>query len=234
MEKIFKNMHSGLTNNQLKIIAMVSMLIDHTGMGIFPEHEIFRIMGRLAFPIFAYMIAEGCFYTKHKIKYLLMIAGLGIGCQVVYTIASHSLYQNILLTFTFSVITIFAIDNFLEKKNKISFLCMCGVIFSVVLISLVFPVIFKEKGFDIDYGFPGVLLPVAVYYSPTKKLKIISASAVLTGMAFLSGGIQFFSLFSVPLLMLYNGKRGKLNMKYVFYIFYPAHLAIIYMIGKII
>ena len=56
----------GLTNNQLKIIAMISMLIDHIGLQMFPDLLIFRIIGRLAFPIFAYMIAEGCFYTKNK------------------------------------------------------------------------------------------------------------------------------------------------------------------------
>ena len=62
----------GLTNNQLKIIAMISMLIDHIGVAMFPNVMILRIIGRLAFPIFAYMIAEGCFYTKNKARYFFI------------------------------------------------------------------------------------------------------------------------------------------------------------------
>ena len=49
----------GLTNNQLKIIAMVSMLFDHVGKELLPQYTVLQIIGRLAFPIFAYMIAEG-------------------------------------------------------------------------------------------------------------------------------------------------------------------------------
>lgn len=225
---------SGLSNNALKIIAMVSMLIDHVGMEIFPTYKIFRIIGRIAFPIFACMISEGCFYTKNRKRYLLLIAGLGIGCQAAYTIVCHSFYMNILLTFSLSVITIFAIDNFIEKKSRLSLLCVSGVASGVICISLIFPLIFKESGFDIDYGFLGVLLPVAVYYSRNKTAKIISAAVILVLMAFMSGEIQFFSLSAIPLLLLYNGKRGKLDMKYVFYIFYPAHLVIIYLIDKMI
>ena len=100
----------GLTNNQLKIIAMISMLIDHIGVQIFPHVLIFRIIGRLAFPIFAYMIAEGCFYTKNKARYLLMVFGLGFICQLVFYFFMNSLYQGILMTFTLSIICIYAID----------------------------------------------------------------------------------------------------------------------------
>ena len=60
----------GLTNNQLKIIAMVSMALDHIGLLFFPDVMLFRALGRIAFPIFAYMIAEGCRYTKNRAKYL--------------------------------------------------------------------------------------------------------------------------------------------------------------------
>ena len=56
----------GLTNNQLKLIAMLSMLIDHVGMLLFPGVRVLRIIGRLAFPIFAYMIAEGCAHTRSR------------------------------------------------------------------------------------------------------------------------------------------------------------------------
>ena len=234
LQFFMKNIQFGLTNNQLKVIAMISMLIDHVGMEIFPEYKILRIIGRLAFPIFAYMIAEGCFHTRNRKKYLLLMSGLGIGCQAVYTIVCHSFYMNILITFSLSVITIFAIDKFRSEKSQKSLFFVALTFLSVIFISVIAPVIFKEKGFEIDYGFLGIMLPVAVYYSPTKWAKFISASAVLLAMTFVSGKILCFSLPAIPLLILYNGKRGKRNMKYVFYIFYPAHLALIYTIDKII
>ncbi len=224
----------GLSNNSLKIIAMVSMLIDHVGFILFPQHQIFRIIGRVAFPIFAYTIAEGCFYTRNRKKYLLMISDLGIACQLVSTIATGSLYQNILITFSLAISVIFAIDNFLNKKKMLSFLLMACTVAGVIFISYIAPVIFKDYGFKVDYGIWGVLIPVFVYFSPTKTLKIFFTTLILAIRIFLVGELQLFALLAIPFLILYNGKRGKLNMKYVFYIFYPAHLAVLYLINELI
>lgn len=223
----------GLSNNSLKIIAMLSMLIDHIGLMIFPQYKIFRIMGRLAFPIFAYMIAEGCFYTRNRKKYFLLISCMGIGCQAVSAIAMYSFHLNILLTFSLSIAVIFSVDNFLNKKNVSSLALAIITVLSVVFLTVIAPVIFEEQGFSVDYGFLGVLFPVTVYYSKTKTLKVISAIVVLSAMTFLNE-IQIYSLLAIPLLILYNGKRGKLNLKYVFYVFYPLHLAVIYLIDKIV
>lgn len=224
----------GLSNNSLKIIAMVSMFIDHVGFILFPQHQIFRIIGRIAFPIFAYMIAEGCFYTRNRKKYLMLIACLGIVCQLVSTIATGSLYQNILITFSLAIAVIFAIDNFLKNKKTPSFLLMAFTVAGVIFISYVAPVIFESYGFKVDYGIWGILLPVFVYFSPTKTLKIFFTTLILAIRIFLVGKLQLFALLAIPFLVLYNGKRGKLKMKYVFYIFYPAHLAILHLINELI
>ena len=64
-------MNIGINAFTLKMIATVAMLIDHIGAVLFPQIEILRIIGRIAFPIFAYMIAEGCVHTKSKKKYFL-------------------------------------------------------------------------------------------------------------------------------------------------------------------
>ena len=100
----------GLTNNQLKIIAMLSMCLDHIGVQLFPGALWLRMAGRLAFPIFAYMIAEGCRYTKNRTRYLLQLAILGVGCQTVFFIAARDWYQGILLTFSISVLIIYAMQ----------------------------------------------------------------------------------------------------------------------------
>ncbi len=224
----------GLNNNQLKIIGMAVMLLDHAGLMLFPQYEILRIIGRLGFPLFAYMIAEGCTYTRNRKKYLLTLLVMAIGIQAVYFIAMGSLYQNVLVTFSLSVMAIFAIDAFARNKNVKSGVMMAVVLSLVVFVSLIAPILFEKQGFVIDYGFFGVLLPVAVYYAKGKAWKLSSTAIILVIRGLLYGELKWFALLSLPLLFLYNGERGKAKLKYVFYIFYPAHLAILYLISLLI
>ena len=72
----------GLTGNQLKIFALIVMTIDHIGHFLLPEFIILRIIGRLAMPVFAWMIAEGCTYTKNPSRYFLTVFGFGLVCGV--------------------------------------------------------------------------------------------------------------------------------------------------------
>ena len=224
----------GLTNNQLKILAMVSMLLDHVGLMLLPEWNFLRILGRLAFPIFAYMIAEGCRHTKNRRKYLLTLLIMALGIQAVYFVAMGSLYQNILLTFTLSVLLICGVDLFLQKKTVARGLLAASAVLLVVFVGAVAPVLFQSAGFVIDYGFFGVLLPVAVYYAPGKLGKLIAVAVILLIRALLYGELKWFAFLALPFLALYNGKRGKYKLKYLFYIFYPAHLLAIYLIEQLL
>ena len=231
----------GLTNNQLKIIAMMSMLCDHIGLLFFPTMDIFRIIGRLAFPIFAYMIAEGCRYTKNRTKYLGMIAGMGIVFQLVYLVAMGSLYQGILVTFSLAIITIYAIDGIFKSKKLWMILASIASLLFVAAFVFVLPVLLKGTDFDIDYGLWGILLPVAVYFLPNRLWRTVGIALILLARAIhytvfpvSLGTLQWFALLSVVLLALYNGERGKAKMKYVFYIFYPAHLVILYGLAMLI
>ena len=236
-----KKLKFGLTNNQLKIIAMVSMLLDHVGLLFFPEEPIFRILGRIAFPIFAYMIAEGCRYTKNRAKYLGIIAGMGIVFQLVYLVAMNSLYQGILITFSLSIITIYAIDEIFKAKKLWGRLAAIGALLLVVAFVVILPILLAGTDFDIDYGVWGILLPVIVYFMPSRPWKVGGASLFLLIRAIYYGffstplvPLQWWSLLSLPLLFLYNGERGRAKMKYVFYIFYPAHLVILYGIAMLV
>ena len=107
----------GLTNNQLKILALIFMTVDHIGVRLFPKYTILRIIGRLAYPIFAYMIAEGCRYTRNKKRYILTMAAFAAVCQIVYFFAMNSLYQCILVTFTLSIALILAFDHMASKRS---------------------------------------------------------------------------------------------------------------------
>lgn len=221
-----------LTNNQLKIFAVASMLLDHVGSELFPQVTLLRILGRIAFPVFSFMIAEGCFFTRDKRKYLLKIAGLGVGCQLVYFIAERSFYQNVLISFSLSILTIFAIRYFLEKKSAKSAVLLIADVAAVGFLCFGMPKLLP--GFHIDYGIFGLILPVAVYFAPNKWLKLLACAVLLVLLSVDMGGVQWYSLISLVFIALYSGTRGKLNLKYLFYVFYPLHLAIIYIIKILI
>lgn len=220
-----------LNNNQLKLLAMVFMLCDHVGKALLPQWLPLQILGRLAMPIFAYMIAEGCRYTRSRQRYFLQLFALALGCQLVYFFAMGSVYQSILVTFSLSLMLIFSMDRFWEKKDFFSGVVLFAAAATVLLTCLALPQWLPNTDFQIDYGLFGVLLPVAVYFAPKKPAKLVACALALVGIALTFGGLQWFSLLALPLLALYNGQRGKWKLKYLFYIFYPAHLALIYLIG---
>ncbi len=222
-----------LTNNQLKIIAMLTMLIDHIGVYLYPSVEWLRIVGRISLPIFAYMIAEGCHYTRHRLRYFLQIAVLAVGCQLVYYFAMDSLYQGILVTFSLAILVIYSVEYFLRKKDTLS----CGLallaISGTIFLTIFAPSAWPNTDFAIDYGIAGVALPVLIYFAPSKWWKLLATTAGIVMLAMALIPMQWWALLSLPFIALYNGERGKLKMKYFFYIFYPAHLVALYLIGML-
>ncbi len=220
----------GLTGNQLKLIALVTMTCDHIGAELFPQLEILRIIGRLAMPIFAYMIAQGCHYTRNKRKYLLTIAATALLCQLVYFFAMGSLYQCILVTFSLSIGLIFTLDTAMKRPCAKNTATAVLAFLTVWVISDLLPQVLP--GFYVDYGFFGILLPVLIWLGRDKWQSILLCGA---GLVLLSRGgtIQWFSLLSLPLLALYNGSRGTARLKYLFYIYYPVHLVLIWLISLV-
>lgn len=204
----------GLNSNQLKLLALLTMTVDHIGVHLFPQYPILRIIGRLAFPIYAYCIAEGCVHTKNRKKYLMQMAGMALLCQLVYFFAMGSLFQCILVTFTLSILTIYAIDSGSSVKAAAA-LC------AVVLITVFLPQWLPNTDFAVDYGLWGVLLPVAVYLSRERGQKLLCTAILL-------------SLLAIFPLALYNGQRGSTRLKGLFYWYYPLHLVAIYGIGLLL
>lgn len=212
-----------LSGNALKIIAAVTMFIDHMGLMLFPGNLLFRIIGRLAFPIYAFMIAEGCKYTTRKSRYFAMIFGLGVVCQTVYYLFAGSTYLSILFTFSLSILTIYALQGYKAHPGVKTGLLFAGAVAAVY---------FLNQVFAIDYGFWGSMVPVcaSMFHGTDCDRKNVNTGMLALGLAILAleiGSIQFFSLLAIPLLLLYSGKRGKWRMKSFFYIFYPAHLVLL-------
>lgn len=208
-----------LNGNMLKIIALISMTLDHVGFLLMNDYLPFRIIGRLAFPIFAYMIAEGCNHTRNKKRYLAGILLLGIMCQIVYYAADRSLYQGVLITFSFSIIVIYSLNKFVPMALSFT---------AVIFLCVVLPVYLSGTDYQIDYGLFGVLLPVLISLPKNRAAKLAMAAVGLIAVSISIGGIQWFSLLALIPLAMYNGRREKTKAKYLFYIYYPLHMAAIY------
>lgn len=229
----------GLSGNSLKIIAAVCMLLDHIGVIFCPRVELLRILGRLAYPIFAYMIAEGCRYTRNRVRYFLMIFGLAAVCQSVYFIYDRDLYMCILVTFSLSILMICLMQNMKNSRGGIRWLWAGAFALSVAAVWHL------NRLLEIDYGFWGCMVPVfaAVFQGRGKVCrgpadrKIVHILMLGLGLVLLAAdleGNQWYSLLALPLLMAYTGKIGRHKMKYFFYIFYPLHLALLEAVAMVL
>ncbi len=227
------------------------MLIDHIGYIFFPRLLILRYIGRLAMPLFAFFIAEGAYYTKNKIKYLLTIGILGIGISIFLSVFNQKLTINILVSFTLSLIMIFLFDGirkYISLNNK-RLTLLFTILFMVYTVSLI---IFMNY-FYIEYGYYAILIPFILsltqskYYKNPKPISnLVKALAFIFAFAlsmvltyyFMNKGlpikIQKYGIFAVFFIIFYNNKRGKYNLKYLFYLFYPLHMVILYGIQYIL
>ena len=203
-------------------------------MQLFPHNALLRIIGRLALPIFAYMIAEGCRYTRNRKKYLVTVLLCGLVCQVVYFVAMGSLYQCILITFSLSIVLIYCLDAARSRSARRDWLLLLLALCAVYFLSAVLPRLLPGTDYAIDYGFFGILLPVCFYLGPTRKHSLLFGALGMALLALDSGFTQWFSFAAMSLLLLYNGQRGKRKLKYLFYIYYPVHLAVIWLISLVI
>lgn len=232
-----------MSSNKLKIIAVISMLIDHIGYLLFPDIIILRYFGRIALPIFAFFIAEGCFYTRNKIKYFLQVFVLAVICQTFY-IANDllnggikSIYLNVLFTFSLSIIVVSAYINILktakQKDNKKTIVAVSLFILSLLFVCFLQTALTPIFNIEItiDYGVAGILLPLFAALFKDKNKRFISFSIgtiIYCVVRFSYQPYVFFSLLALPLIFLYNGQRGRKNLKWFFYLFYPLHFAVIY------
>ena len=212
-----------LSGNALKLIAAATMFLDHMAVMLFPGNELLRALGRLAMPIYAFMISEGCKYTRNKANYFCMVLSLALVCQTVYFLFSGDTYFSILFTFSLAIVTVYALQRYQNHPCAEN-----GILFSLVVAG-----IYQLNRFvTIDYGFWGCMLPAfpAMLHGTAYDRQEYKTAMLALGLVLLASSMgenQIYSLGALPLLLLYSGKRGKWKMKYFFYIFYPAHMALL-------
>ena len=240
----------GLSASTLKIIACILMVIDHVGVILLPHLLILRVIGRLSYPIFAYLLAEGCRYTRNKVKHFFLVFGLMVICETATVVVMGAPEGGILVNFSLAILLIYevqAIKRAMAQKRP-------GRAFGLLalfLLSVAAVYGFVEFVLYVDYGFWGVLIPVWASIPDYKEGEAPAIFAKISNrpvkFAFFSGGllllcvsrglltdIQSFSLLALPLIALYNGHPGRKGLKYGFYIFYPAHLVVLWGIAALL
>ena len=205
----------GINGFTLKWIAMISMLIDHTGMVLFPQYRILRIIGRLAFPIYCFLLVEGAVHTSDMRKYLGRLFLFALISEIPYDLAcSGQLWdfssQNVFFTLFLGLSAIFVLQSQLNKAY--------GAVLVVALI-------LAAQYIHTDYGGFGVFV-ILLFYVFRERLFLKTAAFIVLDL-FFYGGMQSYAVVSLIPILCYNGKRGP-GMKYLFYLFYPVHLLVLY------
>lgn len=208
---------------QLKILAIVTMLIDHTGAILFPNVIVLRIIGRLAFPIFAYLISEGLLHTSNVKRYLKRLFLFALISEIPFDLAFHRVIyypqsQNIFFTLFLGLAAI-AFLRVYSSKNPVM-----AVAFAAVMALL-------AEILQTDYGWFGVALVILFYCFKNYRAGCIIAFVLLVAVYSLSYSLlEFFAIVSCIPILLYSGQKGRWNWKYFFYAFYPAHLLLLYFV----
>lgn len=209
-------------SNALKVIAVLLMIIDHVGAVFFPEEPIWRMVGRLAFPLFAYQLAIGFQYTSNRKKQFVYLGVFALISQIPYMLALHITPDD----FSFNVFFTFLLSYGLMmiwERLKLSTGLLVG--FLTLLLTLVW-----ITDVPVDYGWYGVLMPFLFYLLRDKPLLQIVILFGLTGWkAYYGSPLQVFAIFASVLpvmLSIVSIPPFKLS-KWFFYWFYPVHLGIL-------
>lgn len=243
----------GLSGSTLKIIAIITMMIDHLAatvlmrmlvqagiwdvmqgadlnqmiawmnenMVLYMSYSVMRMIGRLGFPIFCFLLIEGFQKTRNVKKYALRLGAFALLSEIPFDLAFHSKvlefsYQNVFFTLFIGLLTMIAF----EQIGKLDMHKAVKVILDLLALAAGMA---AAQLLKTDYAAIGIVCIMVMYLFRKRKVAQIIAGCVV-----------FLWELTAPLAFLpigfYNGKRG-LNLKYVFYAFYPAHLLILYLIS---
>lgn len=204
-----------ISGSWLKVIAMLSMFIDHIAYYYGCDnpylYELMRTVGRIAFPTFAFLLAEGFVHTRNRQKYLISLFAFALLSEIPWMLLNHDGSHNVIFTLLAGILGLHVIEN--SKSHWITAIC-------VTLIGLA--TIFS----DTDYSWRGFGL-VLIFYMFRGRPELQTLFGI--PLMYEYGIMGVLVAFSV--IWLYNGERGFIQgkaWKYAFYAFYPVHLMMIY------
>ena len=213
----------GLSSFHLKLIAVVTMLVDHVGMLMFPAEMSFRVIGRISFPIYCFLIVEGFYHTSDINKYIKRLAVLAVISEIPFNwMVSGKLidiwHQNVFFTLLIGLLTIYMINRTCNELYKSLFL-VAGALLAVLLMT--------------DYSAYGVVLIYVFYLMRDRRT---FACVIMAVMSYLMSSIQGAAALAVVPILLYNGRKGPAfangkMWKYGFYAIYPIHMTVLCVIA---
>lgn len=243
-----------LTSGHLQFIALVTMTVDHVGALLLPQQDFLRIIGRLAFPLYCLMIAEGFSHTADRKKYFARLMAFAIVSVVPFGIFEFLMTEAPLLWSVFA-------ELFLEEL-------LGNVIFELALGFGVLWVLSKGKlgwlavpagmilseMLDLMYGWYGIAMIVCFYvFRDRRDLQAVSAAVLTVAFSYatvllafiryytelslgrlllraavrITGYVQTAAVFAAAPILLYNGERGRRMPRYLGYAYYPGHLLVL-------
>ena len=201
-----------MTGFQLKLLAMLAMTADHIGAVFFPEIPLLRWIGRLAMPVLCFFIGEGLRHTRSPRRYLLRLTGFALLSELPFDLAFYGGiewgHQNVYFTLALGLLALWAI----QSRGMEGWLLALTAALAAELLGC-------------DYGMYGVLLILLLDRFHRARSEQLAAAALLN-LAFFGLQTQTLSLIALPLLWLYNGKRGRDDRR-LFYLYDPAHLCVL-------
>lgn len=242
-----------MTGKTLKTLALITMITDHIAAsvifclksGIYPElaglYTVMRAIGRFAFPVYCFLLVEGFIHSRNLKKYILTLAFFSVVSEIPFNMTVthgnifYTEHQNVMLTLFLSLITLSLIEKLLYSFPVYDMRRYYLVIAVIAAISAV------SYYLKTDYRGIGVLIISSMYLIRIKDLNEIPSKTTLFLMIFcgvlmlyLRYKIEIYSVFAIPFVVLYNGKRGNIVYKRLYYWAYPAHLLILGLICRFV
>ena len=227
-----------LSNFDLKLIAIITMTIDHIGV-VFGTvfYNFLRAVGRLSFPIFAFLLTEGYVHTKSFSKYFLRLLVLALISEVIYDYVFFDSFiyidaNNIFFTLALGLLTLFLLDKskgLIKRyfKDKVDLVIILPITYLLIVVIMGL----MGEFLSFSYGMLGILV-ISFFYLFKKNFPLTVLSVSLSTLI-LGDTMQYFSLLSLILIYFYNKKLGK-KCKVFFYLYYPLHILVLGVIGMLI
>lgn len=225
----------------LKLLAMAAMLADHIGYLFFPQALWMRCVGRLAFPIFAFQVAEGWYRTHDCRRYFLRLALCGLLSEIPFDLAIGGQlidpgYQNVLWTFCIAAAALWAMEALRRLQIPLPLAALCAGAAGYLL----------GEWMQADYFGPGVLLVLAFALCRGRsggRIGELAAMVMVNGRLLPSASmtvwgmvlpVQLLAAAALPLIWLYRGRQGPHSpvLQGIWYAFYPAHLLLLWWLAR--
>ena len=239
-----------ITGAHIKWLAIISMLIDHMGVALIEPtlwtnievmytdpkihrlyilYMIMRGIGRFAFPAFGFLLVEGFCHTRSKARYLRNMLLFMVISEIPFDLVISGEWwdtaqQNVFFTLGFGLIAIWIVDT-LHKQMMIN--SQYEVVYGIISLAAVTGIACCAEWLHTDYGWLGVTAIFLLYLLRKTPVWGILAAGILLSMV---DWLEICCLSLIPVVACYNGERGR-QPKYFFYVFYPLHLLILWMLG---